>query len=350
MSRQASKRKMRDSHTLLATAKMGAAEDTQQQEQLPRQPHNTSARKRFSARINCRAGDAADSTTAVAAAAAAAAAAAPTSASATKSTATNASKPPQQHRRNKPAAEMTEDEKREDRARRNRASALKSRNKRRQRLAYLEVEYKRLQGIVEKLQKQNDVLQNENATLRQQQQQQQQQQQSSTPQRQQQQQQQRQPTKQSPSPQSVTACTSPRRMAVAAAAAAAAAAADAPSVIIKHDDSTAALSKKAAELPALPLPLKANTAAGSLAPARIWRQSTADQFMCLLDDVAKAGTGAAGRTNTPLHFVDDIDMADFEAVLGGGGGAGADDWAGTGIDHTTLLCADWVAEIGRAHV
>jgi hypothetical protein len=61
---------------------------------------------------------------------------------------------------------MTEEERREDRASRNRASALKSRNKRRQRLAFLEVEYAKLRGVVERLAAEKARLQTECAMLK----------------------------------------------------------------------------------------------------------------------------------------------------------------------------------------
>ena len=62
--------------------------------------------------------------------------------------------------------QLTEQEKREERARRNRASALKSRNKRRQRLAFLETEYSRLQQHIFQLQKENRALHRENIRMR----------------------------------------------------------------------------------------------------------------------------------------------------------------------------------------
>ena len=61
---------------------------------------------------------------------------------------------------------MTEEEKREDRARRNRASALKSRNKKRVRLAFLEEEHKRLCARIRELEHLNTNLQQENTKLR----------------------------------------------------------------------------------------------------------------------------------------------------------------------------------------
>jgi hypothetical protein len=81
--------------------------------------------------------------------------------------------PKNQSKRRKPTAaldvpphEMTEEQRREDRARRNRASALKSRNKRQQRLAFLEVECKRLCDRIRLLEGENVALQAENAALR----------------------------------------------------------------------------------------------------------------------------------------------------------------------------------------
>lgn len=64
--------------------------------------------------------------------------------------------------------EMTEEERKEDRAKRNRASALKSRNKRRTRLAFLEIEYKKLQERIRQLERQNEGLQKQNELFSQQ--------------------------------------------------------------------------------------------------------------------------------------------------------------------------------------
>ena len=63
-------------------------------------------------------------------------------------------------------ADLTEEQKREDRARRNRASALRSRNKRRQRLAFLEMEYHKLLRTIDDLNSENASLKVENARLK----------------------------------------------------------------------------------------------------------------------------------------------------------------------------------------
>eukprot|EP00750_Incisomonas_marina_P012023 INCI16494.3.p1 GENE.INCI16494.3~~INCI16494.3.p1 ORF type:complete len:403 (-),score=85.63 INCI16494.3:987-2048(-) len=215
-------------------------------------------------------------------------------------------------RKKKSPETMTEEEKREDRARRNRASALKSRNKRRQRLAYLEVEYKRLQEHIVQLKKDNATLQDENTSLRL-----------------------KQAEQEKKWEQSVSLATNPMS--------------PRPAMV---DHSTQSVPRSRARHTATPqLPSTFTKSHGPLRPCHLWRQASVDSFMSILDDVAgsKSNTASWSSRATPLPFSDDI--ANFEtgldtqstvaASLKASDGEPDDDlWAG--IDDASVLCSDWI--------
>lgn len=238
-----------------------------------------------------------------------------TNATATKNTSTSG-KPAQ--RKKKSPEMMTEEEKREDRARRNRASALKSRNKRRQRLAYLEVEYKRLQEQIVQLKKDNATLQDENSALRL-----------------------KQAQQEKKWEQSVSvAATNPVSPMSAPAD-------DSTPSVVADANSAATDRKITPQLPSAPF----TKSHGPLRPGHLWRQASVDSFMSILDDVTgcKSNTTSWSSRATPLPFADDI--AHFETGLDAQSNVGAslkasdgepdeDLWAG--IDDASVLCDDWI--------